>query len=287
MNANLHDFKKPARPAGNLEERLSVWLRVACQLAVQRASRHLPYPLEFSLGEVKVLTPEDAVEWLPDGLIGFRTALGVEEDGSLVAWSRQMALALVAGALGDNTGTLPPDRDLTLVEESLCEYLMQQLFAEVLIETYPGRTPIPIVVQRHEPSTNWGRLFGSLESVLCCSLLVKGPMGEQVWYWLVPPQGSLESLARLARVGDSPRETGQAHQIEALVRELPVEVAVALGNIELSLFQLNSLQPGDLLILKQRTAEPLVGSVDGRQKFKAWPGRVGSRLAVQVESLTG
>ena len=287
MNANRHDFKKPARPAGNLEERLSAWLRVACQLGAQRALCHLPYPLEFSLGEVTVRTPEDAFEWLPDGLIGFRTSLGAEEDVSLVAWSRPMALALVAGALGDIAGTLPPDRDLTAVEESLCEYLMQQLFANVLHETYPGRTPIPITVGNREPSTNWGRLFGSQESVLCCSLLVKGPMREQVWYWLVPPQGALEALARFARVADSPRESRQAHQIEALVRELPIEVAVSLGNIELSLSQLNSLQPGDLLILKQRTSEPLVASVDDRPKFKAWPGRVGSRLAVQVESLFG
>ncbi len=287
MNPSRHDFRKPARLAGNLEERLATWLRVACQFASKRAPNHLPYAFQFALGEVKVSTPDDALDTLPEGLVGFNVAIGEKGVVSLLACSRQLALTLVAGALGETTGTLPPDRDLTIVEESLCQYLLQQLFALALQETYPGRATLPVTIQHREQQPNWIRMFGSAECLLHCSLLLTGPMGAQTIYWLVPPRGPVEQLTRQGRAADSPPETAETLQIDAIVRELPVEVAVVLGTIELSFSELSSLKPGDLLILGQRITDPLLGLVDGLQKFKAWPGRAGSRLAIQVESLTG
>ena len=287
MTPNRHDFTKPARLAGNPEDRLAEWLRVGCRSAVQRATRHLATPVDFALREVKALTPREALATLPEGSIGFRVAFGDKSDPSLFASSRPLALALVASSLGDASGTLPPDRELTAVEESLYEYLLQNLFAGALAETCPGQTPIPLTVQQREPSTGWIRLFGSLECLLFCTIDIQGPMGKEVWYWLVPPRGSLEQLARPGGEADAPQTTTESRRVEALVRELPVEVAVALGSIELTLADLGSLRAGDLLILEQRISEPLAGLVDGQEKFKAWPGRVGSRLAIQVESLSG
>ena len=112
-------------------------------------------------------------------------------------------------------------------------------------------------------------------------------MGKEVWYWFVPPKEPMDQLTRTERTADIQEATPESRQVEALVRELPVKFAVALGSIELSLSDIGSLRAGDLLILKQRISEPLVGLVDGQEKFRAWPGRVGSRLAIQVESLSG
>lgn len=78
---------------------------------------------------------------------------------------------------------------------------------------------------------------------------------------------------------DAPRK------LETLVRDLPVEAAVELGTVELSLAQLAALAPGDLLILNQRVCEPLTVRVDNRAKFRGWPGRVGPRQSLQIESL--
>ncbi len=78
---------------------------------------------------------------------------------------------------------------------------------------------------------------------------------------------------------DTPRK------LEALVRELPIEVTVDLGMVELPIAQLARLTPGDLLILNQRVSEPLIARVDSRPKFRGWPGRVGSRQSLQIESL--
>jgi flagellar motor switch protein FliM len=72
--------------------------------------------------------------------------------------------------------------------------------------------------------------------------------------------------------------------METLVRELPVEIVVLLGSVEVSLSLLAQLRPGDVVILNQRVSEPLLATVASEKKFRVWPGRVGSQQAVRIES---
>lgn len=286
MSPRAYDFRKPPRLAGGLEQRLESWLRSAAQLAGQRCQRHVPLGLEVTLRAVETLRPEDALARLPEAAVGFRALVGEQNIASLFVWPRPLALALVGGALGNVVRDLPPDRDLTVVEESLCEYLMQQLLAAALCDTWPGPASLPVAVRQREPAPRWARLLCPLERVLLCTFAVGGVLGEQSWYWLAPPQGPLEELASLGRPPEAAEQVG-GRKLESFVRELPVEVVIDLGSAEVTLSQLAALKPGDLLILGQRVSEPLPGRIDGKNKFRAWPGRVGSRQAVQVESLNG
>jgi flagellar motor switch protein FliM len=286
MNPKLHDFRKPPPLAANLELRLENWARSASRLASQRSGRHLPFPVECALSAAEMLPPEEALARLPEAAVGYRVALGEPEVGSLLSFPRPVMLALVSAALGDVGAAVPEDRELTTIEESLCEYLMQQLFATALQDAWPGTGNLAAVVRRREYAPRWGRVFATAEHVVCCTFLLRAPVGEHPWYWLAPMQGPLEQLGRPA-AGNAGAATAAGPLLDALVRELPVELVVTLGHTELSLSQLSGLQPGDMLILNQRVGDPLPASIDGQRKFQAWPGRVGLRQAVQVESLIG
>ncbi len=162
---------------------------------------------------------------------------------------------------------------------------MQNLCAAVLQETWTGATPLALTVQEREPSPRWTRLFVKTEQVLQCTFTLRGPFGEQDWYWLAPYRLLHERINRadIAEPSLMPQEA--ARKLAALVRELPVEVTVDLGTIDLPIAQLAALAPGDLLILNQRVSEPLNVRVDRRPKFRGWPGRVGVRQSLQIESL--
>ena len=70
-----------------------------------------------------------------------------------------------------------------------------------------------------------------------------------------------------------------------LAQRLPFELRVRLGRAHLSLQQLSTLKPGDVLVLDQPVSEPLVGEIGGVEKFHLWPGRDGQRQAVQVDEV--
>jgi flagellar motor switch protein FliM len=70
------------------------------------------------------------------------------------------------------------------------------------------------------------------------------------------------------------------------MQEVPVDFSVILGTADLSLTQLARLAVGDMVILDQPVAEPLLASVGGDQKFRGWAGRVGNQQAYQIQSVT-
>lgn len=285
MTHKPYNFRKPARLAGTLETRLSAWLRAACQLAASRGAQHFPFRIEMAPRGLEIAPPTEALARLAEAMIAYRVGFAGEPASMLFAWPRQLVLALVAGLMGEAPEALPEDRELSAVEFSLSEYLMQNLVAAVFQETWTGATPLKLVLGEREPTPRWTRLFVKAEQVLQCTFTIRGSFGEQVWYWLAPYQVLHELVNRAGEDESALLQQDAPRKLEALVRDLPIEVSVELGLVELTLAQLAGLTPGDLLILSQRVSEPLNVRVDNRPKFRGWPGRIGSRQSLQIESL--
>lgn len=285
MTHRPYNFRRPDRLAGTLEQRLTAWLRTACQLIAVKGAAHFPFRLEMALGGLEIVPPNEALDRLSDTMIAYRVAFAGEPPNMLFVWPRPLLLALVVGLMGETADALPEDRELSAVELSLCEYMMQNLPAAVLQETWTGGTPLKLTVSEREPSPRWTRLFVKAEQILQCTFTMSGSFGEQQWYWLAPYQALHELVHRSEQDETAPIQQDAPRKLEMLVRDLPVEVAVELGTVELPLAQLAALTPGDLLILNQRVVEPLIVRVDNHSKFRGWPGRVGSRQSLQIESV--
>lgn len=292
MKAQTYDFCKPERIvsgdrlASDMEQSLERWLRDACALAPKKWARHVPFGVQQSFQKVENLPAADALARLHETTLGFRTPL--QADGghdSLLALPRTLLLALVAGVLGDSPAELPADRELTPVEESLAEYLVQDPLVATLQETWRGAETLAFAAPHPEPNPKWTRIFRPADAVVMSTFTLQGPFGQQEWHWLAL-QNDLLKLFGLA-VGsteEAPERTSSAAQLELLVREFPVEISVVLGSVDLPLSQLANLRAGDLVILNHRVTDPLVATVADTKKFLGWPGRVGSRQAFQIDT---
>jgi flagellar motor switch protein FliM len=121
------------------------------------------------------------------------------------------------------------------------------------------------------------------DAIVSATILISTPFGEHPLYMLVPRVGRWEKLTkidpRIKKIPPAPRE-----QLEALVREMTVDVAVVLGTADLTMNELAHLKAGDLVVLRQKVSQPLDGLVSGARKFRVWPGVVGSRTAVQIDA---
>jgi flagellar motor switch protein FliM len=80
---------------------------------------------------------------------------------------------------------------------------------------------------------------------------------------------------------------GDAARTEVLarLRRVPVPLRVELGNADLTLAEIMDLRPGDVIRLDTAAHQPLPVYVGGRVRFRARPGALGNRLAVQIESV--
>ncbi len=284
MTLEPFNFRKPGRLASDLEQRLAAWLRDGCALAADRWARHMAFRVELALQGLEIVRPADGLARLPEVSVGYRLGLTGDALATLLAFPRPLALALVGGMLGDPGAELPADRELTVIEESLLEYVAQHLLVPLLRETWPGLEPLAVELGQKEPNPKFTRAFPPDQNVVVCTFAARGPFGEQPWFWMLPQKGLLELFGRSA--GQGAAQAAEARpRLEAVVRELPVTVSVVLGSVELPLSHLARLRPGDLIILGQRVSEPLAASVAGAKKFRVWPGRSGSRQAFRVDSL--
>lgn len=281
MTPAAFDFRKP--PPGVLERHVAGWLTLALRRASGTWTRLLPYATDLKVGAVDGVTASAGLAALAEEAIGFPITTSDAVDGtSLLAINRPILLALLAGLLGETPKSLPDDREPTDLEASLLDYLTRELVLSHLEKGWPVANPPRLT--RGEPGTPravW-RMPGG-DSILLATLVISTPFGEYPIHLLVPRVGRWEQLARV-EVRLNPVVPGAKEQIEALVREMPVDLAVVLGTADLTMHDLASLKAGDVVVLRQKVHQPLDGFVAGARKFRVWPGEVGGRAAILIEA---
>jgi flagellar motor switch protein FliM len=281
MRPEPYDFRNPARRAGERERRLDQWLVAAAKASVLPWGKLLSFPANLESGRREEVLPEEWCSCLPESTLGLRVRLGEQKLVSLLVMPRTLALALLDGLMGDSVAGMPTDVALTPVEESLLGHLSEMLLLRPLRETWPGLNPLVLRAGGQEVNLRTTRLFSSTEPVYVCTFRVTGPFGELDWCWLLPRGDWLSGI-----LPPPPRsaEAAERDRVEKLVRDFPVDLSVQLGSAEVSLSQLASLAPGDLILLDQPAGETLTAKVAGVPKFRVRPGVAGQRQAVQIES---
>lgn len=287
MIVERYDFCKPVPFAVDLEQSIVEWMRDACELAPRNWNKHLSFPVEIDFKGLEVMQLSTALTRLQDPAAGFRVPIQEAAATTLLVFPRPLMIALVTGLLGEPCRELPQDRDLTIVEDSLAEFLVEDQWLSAVLETWSGSDPIHMGPIKKELHPKYTRIFPVDDNLAVCTFILQGPFGKQECQWLTPQKGYLELFAATGLGREVQKESDVRPQLEALVRELPVEVSVQLGAVDLPVSQLTKLRPGDVLILNQRVAEPLTALVADEKKFRVWPGRVGSRPAFQIDSQIG
>lgn len=284
MTPTLFDFRKP--PPGELERQAVGWLTLACRRGSEAWPRVLPYTAELKPGPVEALTAADGLASLPGDAVGFPLTTSDPADGTLLLGVRRpLLLALLAGLLGDTPTALPADRDPTELELSVLGYLVRELFLEPLEKGWPAANPPRLTAGRMGlPRVVW--MQPGNDPALLLTLTVSLPFGGYPVHLLLPRAGRWVKMVNepipAASLSPEARE-----QIEALVREMPVDLEVVLGTADLTMHDLARLKAGDLVVLRQKVNQPLEGLVSGARKFRVWPGVLGSRAAVLIDGPAG
>ncbi len=276
------DFRRP--PPGDLERQVGGWLAGACRRAAVAWAKNLGYPAELKPGPVESAPTAAALRGLPDDSVGIYLDQPDAADGALMLCLRRpLLLALVAGLVGETPTALPADRDPTDLESSLIGYLIGELFVGPLERGWPASDPITLTAgPPGQPLAAW--TGPATELILVSPFTVSGPFGDHPVHLIASRAGRWARLAALPPPPPPAPDSPHRLRIEALVKEMGVELEVVLGTAELTMADVSQLKTGDVLVLRRRVSDPLDGLVSGAKKFRVWPGAVGTRTAVQVEA---
>lgn len=275
MSAERYDFRKPAPLPAALRNPLVDWLPRACQAACRQLAASLPFAVEMEPAGVEVVAAGQVLDSVAETAVRVRANLRGTADGSLLLLPRPVVLGLYSGLMGEPASD---DRELTPVEEEVSDFLAGQFFLDPLQQSWPLNPKL--ILDAPTRLASRGSPYAPETLIVVLRFVIKGPFGQHTWLWTLPRSGWLDTVAG----GQASAPTVSREERETLVRGLPVQLTVRLGATRLSLLQVAGLQIGDVLLLEQPVAEPLSASLGGQVKFLVWPGAVGTRQAVAIQS---
>lgn len=280
----IYDFKRPERVskdqmralegiheafARNFGASLSGFLRtivetrvaVCEQLTYSEFIRSLPSPTCFNLLNVTPLSGQMCLEISPliiypiiDRLLG-----------------------------GNSTETFIPQRALTNIEHRLVARITERALSS-LTEAWSQLVGVKFELAETESNPQLVQIVAPNEVVVVIGFEIKmgarsGTMSLCIPFNSIEPV--IQKLATQAWVAYSQKahSSSQREQLERGVRTAPVELRAVLGETRMSVSDLFSMSPGDILKLDKPVASDVVLRVEGRDKFM---GRIAKRRGVRV-----
>jgi len=70
--------------------------------------------------------------------------------------------------------------------------------------------------------------------------------------------------------------------MEEKIRKLKIDFNVVLGTLKIKTRELLDMQVGDVMILDQKTKDPMIANVQGITKFKGYPGSYSNNKAIRI-----
>ncbi|MDX1762839.1 MAG: FliM/FliN family flagellar motor switch protein, partial [bacterium] len=178
-------------------------------------------------------------------------------------------------------------RDFTPIEQRVIEKIAT-VAAEDLMHSWQPVVPLQVNLEKSEINPRFVSAVSKSETLVVFSFEVLIEQATCVLK-ICMPYSILEPL-RLELSGEmesdtvKPQDTRVRRWLEDGIQSLELDLAVEVGEGEISFRDLMSLQVGDVIPLNSSVDAPFNLLCEGVQKFKAVPGQHKSRMAVQVVS---
>jgi flagellar motor switch protein FliM len=271
------DFRSPhAAEAATI---ITDWLGRACKSAAKQWTKQWSMPVEVGLAGIHNLLPADLLKSIPETSLGCGIKIWESKTSpAFLTFDRPLLLALLSSLLAEPVSVLPEDRELTAIEQSMIEVLLDQILIPIRTAWIGDNQPTLAVIATGMPRTACQLPIDVPAASAVIS--IKAAFGNGSFQIVLPTTGW--SSAKTRPADQKVQASFPRAQVESIVRELGVDFSVTLGRTRLTLKELANLQPGDVLVLEQRVTEPLRAHVAGKERFQVWPGAIGRNQAVRI-----
>jgi flagellar motor switch protein FliM len=180
-------------------------------------------------------------------------------------------------------------RALTTIEQSLLENVIRR-FLDKVAEGWAELAEFKAIVEAREMDPQFVQVIPSSEMVLVSTFSISAPgelePGELCFCVpFISIDTVMQRLGNRFRFASMKREPseGQRRHLDRVIKHSTLPVQAKLGTASVSLDQIMTMKPGDVIVLDQRTSERAVGLVGGKVRFLCSHGRLGKAVAVRVE----
>lgn len=285
-----YDFRRPSRFSKDHLRALQTIHERFNRTVASTLTSYLRLNVRLQLTSVEQAIFDDYVEQLPNPTVVYVLRLPPLEGPVVLELNMAPVLAILDRLCG-GPGQLIEREHLTEVEQALLQPISRHLLRG-LADAWSGVIRLNPVLEDTLLNPRVLRAIAPNEIVALLVMEygvgdVSGTMSICLPHvTLEPIMSRLQSQAWLSEQSQSERETAE-QQVRARLLEVPTDLTVELGEIELPASSVFTLQAGDVIRLGTPYTGDLTVRINGQPTFRCRPGVTSGNYAVQITSTVG
>ncbi|MGH7177735.1 MAG: flagellar motor switch protein FliM [Tepidisphaeraceae bacterium] len=283
----VYDFKRPERVSKDQMRALEGLHEGFGRNFGAALSGYLRTIIEVSVAHIEQLTYSEFIHSLPNPTC-FNLLKSEQLDGQLCLEISPLIIYPVIDRLlgGSSADLFIPQRPLTQIEQRLVQRITDRAMHH-LSEAWSNVTPVKFEVQDFESNPQLVQIVPPNETVVVVGFELKmgnraGTMSLCIPYNVIEP---VMGMLAAQNWFSYQRKGGHEDHLRKITRNIsgaPVEIRVILAQTSISMDDLLSLQPGDLITTDKPAAGDVVVQVVGRNKFLGQVGQLRGNRSVRL-----
>ncbi len=287
IDIQLYDFKRPERVSKDQMRALEALHEGFGRNFGAALSGYLRTIIEVSVAHIEQLTYSEFIHSLPNPTC-FNLLKADQLDGQLCLEISPLIIYPIIDRLlgGSNADLFIPQRPLTQIEQRLVQRITDRA-THHLSEAWSNLTPTTFKVEDFESNPQLVQIVPPNETVVVVGFELKmgnraGTMSLCIPYNVIEP---IMGVLAAQNWFSYQRKGGQEDHVRKLTKNVhnaPVEMRAFLGQTNISLNDLLSLQVGDVITTEKDAGNDVLIQVEGKNKFLAQLGQFRGSRALRI-----
>ncbi|RME92689.1 MAG: flagellar motor switch protein FliM [Candidatus Hydrogenedentota bacterium] len=282
----IYDFKRPDKFSKDQIRTVQMMHETFARLTTTALSAKLRAMVAVHVTSVDQLTYEEFIRSIPNPTTLALINMDPLKGSAILEMDPSITFTIIDRLFGGAGETIKLNRELTDIEMSVIEGIVVHILGN-LREAWSTVIDLRPRLGTIETNPQFAQIVPPNEMVMLITLETKigeseGMMNLCIPYITIEP--IIQKLSAQYWFSSIRRGESEVNKqmIQSRLEQVTAEVTVEIGTVDLTFNEVMSLKKGDVIKLPKSTKEEFIVKIGDRPKFKCRPGRVGSKIAVQI-----
>lgn len=282
----LYDFRHPDRFSKEQLRTIEIMHETFARLVTNSLSTRLRTFVEVHVQSVSQITYEEFIKTIPNPTLFSVLDMQPLKGSAVLEINPSITFSIVERLFGGSGGAVL-NRELTEIEQSVASSIVESMLG-FLREAWRRIIQLRLHLLQIETNTQLAQIIPPNEMMLmivfsCRINDVDGMINIAIPYITIESIIPKLSAHTWYTAGGIEEEPEVFDNLRKSLENVDVNITAVLGTLKLSFGEVLSLQPNDVLQLYDvKYNQPINVYVEKEKKFKAIPGRMGTKKAIRI-----
>lgn len=285
-NIKIYDFKRPDKFSKDQIRTVQMMHETFARLTTTSLSARLRAMVQVHVSSVDQITYEEFIRSIPNPTTLCIINMDPLKGSAILEIDPTITFTIIDRIFGGPGEALNIQRELTDIELAVMEGVVVNILGN-LREAWSTVIDLRPRLGTIETNPQFAQIVPPNEMVMLITLEAKVSEQEGMINLCIPYITLEPIIQKLSaqywfssiRRGESEL---QKQLIQERLEEVTLEISVEIGSTTMSFRQIMELKKGEVIALNTKVSDEFILKIGGRRKYKCRPGRVGSRIAVQL-----